>query len=1375
MDSGAAPPRPGLWKRPGIRRLTYALAAGAALAGLFSWTVRRPFVTAWALGELDRWVRAETGLPLQVKDLELSLLSGRVVLRGVAWGGDFVQVERLELLADPWSLVGSRPHVRSLRIVGPRVLLRRAALEKVRLRPRPPSATPVKVLLDSFTLEGGRIEVDEPSWGLPRTTVEFRATAKGLGPNHVAASLQAARIQLGAGEARLEGRAALDANVSESVLGLTKAELDLGRSRLRAFGTAGFKDRALGGTVAIDADLAQVATMLGTTGLGGEATLTATLAGRTDQPSTDLQVAATDLTLPGVRLQPGHLKARLRGGTTQVHLAGLDWESPEGRLHAEGDWRKGGIARLRLAAQDLDLGASTATLRAGFLKELRASFQGEASLPWDPARPSRLDKASFQAQFDFTRHGEPAGRAVAKLAEGDLDLPELNLKTPELDLVGKGKARLGPKGLLGLQGGGRVRTDAQQVAKVLKAWEIVDLDMAGRTEAQASLSWDPSQGLRLDGSGEVAAPRWQKAQADRVRADVRIRGSELWVDNTELQKGDGRGWGQLWLDWGKVRPGADTLDLCYRGFRLPVAEGLRAADDGRNGIAELPIAGLGGGWVRIRGDWEHLRLTGEGLLEEGRVYGLRLPAGRATVDFDLSGGRLRVTDFRVADSTAQLGDEAGNPEGFLALKGALDMDLTGEKWTGRIAGRLDSTVLELPGPRFQASMEGGLEGPWISPFGPMNLPSGWLTFGQGRLLVGDQSVDDLRGFLRLRDGLLTAEVGSAGFHQPILSLQALGLEGRAEGGAALRIAAETGETKRLAPRLTGDLLLDAAADLRADGVLDAKGFRWRGQVQEFAGYFPGFTLAQEQAGGLSGDASSVTLDLSLQGRAAVAPARPAPEAARKPEVADAEPPRQAGTPARFQLSGTLPFSLANPANLRLRGSGELANLKTILDHLLDLENAPGLLADLQPEGRATVDLRGTGTYEDPRVDGSLDLVGGRLRLKNYAQSIEDVIFTLRFQGREILLSEEDPLIGTLAQGALGLWGKAVWGLGGLASYDFSARLEEFLVRDLPQGFELQGELEANLSGNDKAGGVVRGTLRAERAAYHADVSLNDLILGGSLRSAPELSGLDPDDPLSRIDLDLDLVLAQPWEFDTNLLWFKGRPEGAFKVLGTLARPGLKGRMEFLPGGRITNLLPAGDVVLERGSILFIDPTSVNPLLNLEGRIDVPPYLVSLAIHGTLDRLNFVPTSTPSLRQDEIVAILIDPTAAPTIGTASSGGSQAALNYGLASASSGLFTTLAFANFGETLRKTLKLDRVNPVVRTGTTGTLESSLTIGKTFEIFGSRTPIIGTYSRAGNLVTLSGQVEWRFGNFVMQFGLSSSSDANLNPTGEIRHTWSPR
>jgi autotransporter translocation and assembly factor TamB len=426
-----------------------------------------------------------------------------------------------------------------------------------------------------------------------------------------------------------------------------------------------------------------------------------------------------------------------------------------------------------------------------------------------------------------------------------------------------------------------------------------------------------------------------------------------------------------------------------------------------------------------------------------------------------------------------------------------------------------------------------------------------------------------------------------------------------------------------------------------------------------------------------------------------------------------------------------------------------------------------------------MDLTLGGTFVHPTLDGTLSLDKGRLSVKSYPQSVEDLSFSLLFRERDILLKEDAPLRGRLAQGALRAWGKATWtpgderAGGGLSAYGVEARLDDFQVRDIPEGFELHGDLEASLRGDDENGGLLKGIVRADRTLYRADINLADLILSNTLGSTPDLSTLDPDDLLSRIELDLDLRLSQPWQFDTNLLKLQGRAEGPFRVRGTLANPGLKGKMSLLPGGRFTNLLPAGDIVIEQGTLDFVDPAILDPVLNIQGRVDVPPYLVNLSLTGNLNQLSVSPTSTPSLRQDEIVRLLIDPASAQSVGSGAT--SQSTLNSGLASASYGLISTLAFARFQENLRKSLGLDRVSFAIRTGIAGTLESNLILGKTFNILDRRVPLLYGYRTAGETVTHSGQAEWRLGNLVMQLGLSRTGTASVNPTGEIRYTWSPR
>jgi len=557
--------------------------------------------------------------------------------------------------------------------------------------------------------------------------------------------------------------------------------------------------------------------------------------------------------------------------------------------------------------------------------------------------------------------------------------------------------------------------------------------------------------------------------------------------------------------------------------------------------------------------------------------------------------------------------------------------------------------------------------------------------------------------------------------------------------------------------MTRDALKDARMDLKAEGDWDGTGLRWKGRLDSFEGFLDGLHLTQTQPSHLAGDGEGLGLDLALKGL-----------------PLDAKGQALASSGAEVRLAGWAPFSKGNPMKLNLGGRADLADLKVLLDRIVQ-PSPYSLLADLKPSGDARFDLTLHGTYAEPLLDGHLGLQKGRLHVRTYPQSIEEMDFTVRFKDREIWLPAEDPLRGTLAQGDLRLWGRATWQMGGLSDYALQSSLEGFQFRDIPEGFELQGGLDASLKGNDRTGGLLKGSLRAKHLVYRADLDLTDLILAGAMGGSPSGLGLDPDDPLARIDLDLDLVLLEPWQFDTNLLKLQGRPVGSFKVLGTAAHPGLRGRMDLLPGGRLTNLLPAGDIVLERGSIDFTDPRAFNPVLNLQGRVDVSPYVVNLTINGSLDQLSMSPTSTPSLRQDEIVAILIDPSIASTIGTASGPtSSQSAMSAGLASTTSGLLTTLTIAGFQERVRKLFSLDRVNVAVGSSSTGTAETRVTVGKSISFLGGA-PILFNYKKSGNDVTTSGQVEWRLGNLVIQLGASSSSTSGLSPSGEIRHTWTPK
>ncbi|MBL0209746.1 MAG: translocation/assembly module TamB domain-containing protein [Holophagaceae bacterium] len=1349
----AAGPKP---RNRRMRRITYLLAAGGLAAGAGAWLVRQPFVGDYALRKAGEFVMEETGLSFEARKLEVSLFSGLVAVDDIRLGGDLLRIHRLEIQGGLFTLFGGQPNIHRILVSRPELRLDAKRLAGLKLKPHPPRKEPwPQARLDVFELKDGSIEIREPEWGLPQANSSFAVHATGLGPNRLRVEFKATEMAMKAPGGFAKGHAEITADLSATLLRLLKAEVEFGHQKLQASGTFEPKSGRISAKSKSILDLAS-AMKLGLPAskraTSGQLMADLGVEGTFGKPNWDLHLLSHKLN-PGVLdLHAGKLELKAGGNLQEARLRAFTWLSEDGDVAMEGEWKKGLRTAVKFQAAKVDLNPLAAFSRVGQAKDLHAFIEAEAALRGNPwGKGLRLDLLQAQAVGRFQRSGSSVGDFKATLENSQVNLSSLNLRLEDLDVQAQGSGRVAAKSIEDLKVQGRIETDAAKVATALRAWDVIDLDMAGRVVAKADLSIHPSSGVQLNGDLAVAKPRWHGASADRLEAKVQLRGSALDIQDIVVAEGEGRGHGDIWLTWAQVPAGGNQFDACFRVSRLPISGGLKAADQG-----DLPIEGTASGWARIWGPFDALQMRGDGLAEHAVAYELSIPAAWAEFRMDLAKDRITLPEFRIAESPGalSLGDAA--PQGALALKGRLELDLNRNAWWGDFGGTVDSSLLAVPGPRLQAEVSGHVEGPWENPFGPMPLPNGAVKFSRARVFAGDQSLENLEGFFQANRGAAEGWIAQGGAAAKILELAAFDDDGVLRTGGHLRLDATSIDTPQLAARLTQDLMEDVRLDSDFSATWEPEGFHWQGRVNQLLARFPAFDLTQAQPAFVHGNLDGIQIDLPLEARE------------RAANRAGAAP-----TTGHLALHGLVPFSTTGPLALQAKGSADLGELKTILDGLMEVDPY-SLLADLQPSGSTKVDLQLQGTPADPLLDGTLQVEGGRIRVRTYPQSAENINVTAHFHGREISIPESAPLQGQLAQGSLTAWGTALWQLGGLASYDLKANLFDFQLRDVPAGFEVGGSLKARLSGNDEDGGLLKGTIQAERMIYRADINLTDILLN-STTGTTALSSFDPDDPLARIKLDLDLKLNQPWRFDTNLLKLEGIPQGSFKVLGTLARPGLKGKMEFIPGGSLTNLLPAGDVTVERGSIDFSDPMRFNPFINMQGRIDVPPYLVNLSITGRVDQLTVALSSTPSLRQDEITAILVDPAAAPVIGSTLGGSSQSALNYGIASAGSGLIGTLALANFQEQLRRTFNLDRLSVSPRTGATGTAEVSITAGKSFDFLGRRTPLLYTYHRAGELITHSGKAEWRFGNYVLQFGLSRAGYEAVNLTGEIRHTWSPK
>lgn len=1358
-------------RSPRFRRTTYLLAAGLGTVGVLAALLHSPAGGRWILARVDGVLREQTGLGIRARETRFFLNGGRLLVEGLEVGDGLLKARRLEVSVEYLSLAAGRPRIRWVRVQEPEVNLTKAGLDALKLKPA--TDGPSRWSIGTIEVRGGKLALADPAWGPQRVQALFNFEGSGLGIGRIDGTLRIPTWKVTLPSEQLEGQGHVLVQVSDP---RTEARGELQSGADRAVFALTTRRKELDGQVRLEGDVGRAVRVAGRPGLAsGHAVVEAGLTGTLEAPRWRLSLSGTRISVEQAGLSSAEVSLRAHGQPDEVHLDQLRVASPEGGLEATGGWRKSSGSAVALTLQDTSLDPLIPRLHLPMLRGVRAEARVELLHPstlwgeWKAPAGSRekvwfppdLDRLKATGEGRLRRaDGAEGGSFVLEAGGGQTRVRSARLDLPQLRAEGQGLLVFSRRRFERVEGTATVETEVGAVADALAAWRLVmedtpeggerpwRMDMAGAAKAQASVSWDRASGLLLTGWVDLRKPRWVGAEADTLRSDVSIIGGALRLPNLELTRGPGRAEGSLWLSWEDLPSGAKQFDLCASAFRLPLAEGLKAADLDPE---EYPLEGQVSGWVQLAGPYRQLHLQAGARGEEVRAYGLRLPAVALDLDYPLSESRMRISDLRVAENMQGISQEAAELGTTLDLRGGLDLDLQRETWRGGLSGRFDSGPLALPGPRIQAQVEARFDGPLVVHMGPTLLPTGRVDFRRGRFFFGNQSIEGVEGRVEVEPGALDIRVGLEGKANPLLQAFAW-REGRAlECAAKVEVGPQSADTALLGARLTSDVVQDLRLQGDVRGTWTQDGLRWKGLLSHLEGRFPGFTAGQMQPTRVEGTDQGAAFQLALAGSGSGT---------------------DTGPGAAMDIRGMLPFSKDRSMSVHFNGSADLARVKSVLDAVIQ----PGqgsLLADLQPAGKASLALTLGGTPAVPRLDGRLDLHGGQMRLRTYPQSAENVSFSLIFRDRTILLPEERPLMGRLALGTLSAFGRADWDLTGLKSYDLKARLHDFQFRDVPEGFELQGSADANLTGNDR-GGKLKGTLDARNLLYRADVKLTDVLLASAMGGT--LSGplFDPEDPLRLIELDLDLRLAEPWQFDTNLLKLQGRPTGPFKVLGTLAQPGLRGTMEFLPGGRITNLLPAGDVVLERGSIDFKDPRTFNPVLNLLGRVDVPPFAVNLGIQGSLDQLTFSPTSTPSLRQDEIVAILVDPGLAATVGSIGSSAAGTAAHYGLASAGSGILSTLAIAGFQEQLRQTFNLDRVSFALRPGT-GSPEMAFTVGKSVDLFGRRTPVVVTHRRAGEVVTLSGQLEWRFGNFVLQMGASRTGTTGVNPSGEVRWTWSPR
>lgn len=345
------------------------------------------------------------------------------------------------------------------------------------------------------------------------------------------------------------------------------------------------------------------------------------------------------------------------------------------------------------------------------------------------------------------------------------------------------------------------------------------------------------------------------------------------------------------------------------------------------------------------------------------------------------------------------------------------------------------------------------------------------------------------------------------------------------------------------------------------------------------------------------------------------------------------------------------------------------------------------------KGFADIALYITDDWSNPGISGRISIREGEVKIKDIPQKFTALSGSLEFDRERIVT---DGISGAVGGGTVQVTGSAQ--LKGLALKDFGVRaaFDDVTVR-YPPGLTstLSGELFYD--GDTKAQ-ILSGEVQVKHARYDKRLEwktmLLDMARGFYQKRKTDIGWM------GETDLNIRFFGKDAITFHNNL----GRMVLGLDVFlrGTVNQPQVLGRVEAEKG---VVYLRKNDFKILHASADFIDPTRMNPVLDIQAETRVREYQVRLAVSGTAERavVNFI--SDPPLSDVDILSLLAIGKTASEIK-----GKEAGVGMGEAAS----FATGRFQDvFERRARSFTGLDRfqVDPAI--GTKDTSVPRITVGK--------------------------------------------------------------
>ncbi len=322
------------------------------------------------------------------------------------------------------------------------------------------------------------------------------------------------------------------------------------------------------------------------------------------------------------------------------------------------------------------------------------------------------------------------------------------------------------------------------------------------------------------------------------------------------------------------------------------------------------------------------------------------------------------------------------------------------------------------------------------------------------------------------------------------------------------------------------------------------------------------------------------------------------------------------------FGGTVGVAAADPSlDLSLKG-------------LVDLRVLSALTSAIGFDGNASINTLIEGTISRPLLDGQILLDGAEIAVSDPRVVLSELTGPIVLDGERAVF---DGVRGLANGGALALDGTLEFK--GMTLSGGSLNIQaQGIALELPKG--LRSELDALVTFRpDPRSPSLTGDIRVVQSAYTDTITLAALARQAAL---PVTASSVQRPYLERLQLNLTLTTTDDIVVDNN--YGRLSAEVAVRLVGSVAQPGLDGRVTLREGGQI--FLAGRTFRITRGDVSFTDRRRIRPEFNIaaEANIGGSDGNITMTLTGTLERPTIdLVSENGSMTPGEIAAGLVGST------------------------------------------------------------------------------------------------------------------------------------